>query len=85
MDDLDEDRNPEAINNEKFSVNLAQENTDKRVETHEKYGPAGLDRSRSAKFEKPGIGYWIDTQSIPEGYRISDVLFEYWATEVIPV
>ena len=59
LDDLDEDRHPDRPEEEKISAHLAQANTEKRLVTPEKYGPA----ERIVKFEQPGTGYQYDNQS----------------------
>ena len=59
LDDLDEDRHPDRPEDEKMSVHLAQANTERRMTTPEKYGPA----ERTVKFEQPRIGYQTDNQS----------------------
>ena len=59
LDDLDEDRHPDRPEDEKMSVHLAQANTERRITTPEKYGPA----ERTVKFEEPRIGHQTDNQS----------------------
>jgi len=59
LDDLDEERHTDRLEDENISFYLAQGNSDRRMATPEKYGPA----ERTVKFEAPGIGYQNDTQS----------------------
>jgi len=59
LDDLNEDRHSDRPEDETISVHLAHENTERRMTTPEKDGPA----ERKVKFEAPGIGYWNENQS----------------------